>query len=35
MEKYQTPELEIIEIPTQDVVKTSGGGIDLPNVPLE
>ena len=37
MERYQMPEMEVIEMPVQDVVKTSGkpsgggGGIVLPD----
>jgi len=33
-EKYQNPEIEVIEVPVQDVVKTSGG-VDTPFVPFD
>ena len=36
-ERYQEAEIEVIELPVQDVVRTSGddGGVDLPFVPLD
>ncbi len=33
-ERYETPEMEIVEFETEDVITTSGGGIDTPFEPV-
>ena len=32
MEKYETPKMEVIEFETEDVITTSGAGIDTPEI---
>lgn len=32
MENYETPVMEVIEFETEDIITTSGGGVDLPDV---
>lgn len=34
MEKYEALEMEVIEFDTEDVIKTSGGDIELPEEPI-
>ena len=31
-EKYEVPAMEVIEFDSEDVITTSGGGIELPDV---
>lgn len=33
-EIYETPEMEVVEFETEDVITTSGGGIDTPFEPV-
>lgn len=33
-ERYETPEMEIVEFETEDVITTSGGEIDTPFEPV-
>ena len=34
MEKYEALEMEVIEFDTEDVIKTSGEDIELPEEPI-
>ena len=34
-EKYTAPEMEIVEFEVEDVITTSGGENNLPDMPLE
>lgn len=31
-ERYETPEMEIVEFETEDIITTSGNGNDLPTI---
>lgn len=34
-ERYETPEMEIVEFETEDIITTSGNGNDLPPMGID